>query len=293
MVMASDMTGFRRRTLVLGAALAGSGLSARAAPAETTEARLADLEARNGGRLGVAIADGTGRVAAHRGQDLFALCSTYKILAACLVLHRVDAGDEDLGRRITYGRDRLVAYSPATETHAGRDGLRLGELCAAAITLSDNTAGNLLLDSFGGPAALTAYLRSTGDQVTRLDRTEPTLNEIRPGDERDTTAPIAMAATLQRMLVGGALSPASRDQALAWLSASKTGDKRIRAGVPRGWRTGDKTGSGDDHTTNDVAVILPPGRAPIIVAAFYSGSPADGDARDAVLAEVGRIAAAA
>jgi hypothetical protein len=182
-------------------------------------------------------------VVSHRGDERFALCSTFKLLAAAFVLARVDRNEESLTRRIAYARDYLVDYSPITEKHIG-EGLTLGDICEAAVTVSDNTAGNLLLDSFGGPAKLTAYLRSLGDRVTRLDRREPELNEVRPGDPRDTTAPVAMLEILRKTVLGTALSASSRKQLIAWLVANKTGDKRLRAGVPRGWRVGDKTGSG-------------------------------------------------
>ena len=143
---------------------------------------VAGLEWRHGGRLGVAVLDNAGvSVIAHRGDERFALCSTFKFLAAALVLARVDRKQESLTRRIVYARDYLVPYSPVTEKHAGESGLTVGEICEAAMTLSDNTAGNLLLDSFGGPAELTAYVRSLGDSVTRLDRREPELNEAKQG----------------------------------------------------------------------------------------------------------------
>ena len=160
------------------------------------------------------------------------------------------------------------------------------------MTLSDNTAANLMLASFGGPAALTAHLRSLGDTVTRVDRREPYLNEARPGDPRDTTTPNAMLELLRKTVLGDALTPSSREQLIAWLAANKTGDQRLRAGVPKGWRIGDKTGSGGNHATNDIGVIWPPGRAPIIVTAYFLGSPASPDERDAVLAEIGRLASA-
>ena len=150
-----------------------------------------------------------------------------------------------------------------------------------------------LLDSFGGPAALTAYFRSLGDGVTRLDRREPALNDVGPGDPRDSTTPVAMAGLMRDLVIGTALSPSSRAQLAAWLVGTTTGGKRIRAGVPQGWRVGDKTGSGPHGITNDVAVLWPPGRAPIIVTAFYVGSTASAAERDGVLAEVGRLAATA
>jgi beta-lactamase class A len=171
--------------------------------------------------------------------------------------------------------------------------MTLDEICAAAITMSDNTAGNLLLAAIGGPSGLTAYARSLGDEVTRLDRTEPELNEALPDDPRDTTAPAAMVADLARLLTGDALLDQSRRRLLAWLLASKTGDARLRAGVPNGWQVGDKTGSGERGTANDVGIIRPPGRAPLLVAVYLTQSPQSADQRNAVIASVGRLIAAA
>ncbi len=254
---------------------------------------IADLERKLGGRLGVAIVDtGSMKRIAHRGDELFPMCSTFKSLAAAFVLARVDRGQESLSRRIVYQQDVLLPYAPVTRNHVGGGGLSVGELCAAAVTLSDNTAANLLLDSFGGPPALTAYLRSLGDGVTRLDRTEPTLNEATPGDPRDTTTPVAMAETLRKIVLGSTLSAASREALVAWLVACTTGGKKIRAGVPGGWKVGDKTGSGGDHATNDVAIIWPPNRAPIIATTFFIRARGSDDDRSAILAGVGRIATA-
>ena len=282
-----------RRTLLTCVVLAAPALSSlRVRADDGIPRRIADLEQRYGGRLGVAILD-TARVTpiAHRGDERFPLCSTHKALAAGFVLARVDRGAESLDRKIIYAQSDLVTYSPVTERHVGA-GMTVAELCKAALTVSDNTAANLLLDSFGGPPGLTAYLRSLGDPVTRLDRHETALNEATPGDPRDTTTPLAMLDTIRKIVLGSALSTASRTQLIKWLVANQTGDKRLRAGVPAGWRVGDKTGSGEHNATNDVAVIWPPGRAPIVVTAYYVESQASENERNAVLAEVGRIAAA-
>lgn len=279
-----------RRTLLLGSimVLPTVNFAAAAGP----EGALAALEAKYGGRLGVAILDSAGgTMAAHRGDERFALCSTFKLLAAAFVLHRVDRKEESLARRIAYGKDALVTYSPVTEKHVG-EGMTVGELCDAAVTLSDNTAGNLLLDSFGGPQGLTAYFRSLGDEVTRLDRRELELNVVPPGELRDTTTPLAMLGLMRKLLVGDALSAASREQLAAWLVSTKTGDKRLRAGVPAGWRVGDKTGTGPAGETNDVGIVWPPNRAPILIAAYYADSKASPEDRNAVIAEVGRLATA-
>lgn len=257
------------------------------------EQQLADFERRHGGRLGVAILDtASQRLISHRGDERFALCSTFKCLAAAHVLGRVDRKQEDLSRRIVYSTEQLVPYSPTTELHVGGQGLSVGSLCEAAMTLSDNTAANLMLDSMGGPEGLTAWLRSIGDTQTRLDRREPELNENRPGDPRDTTTPIAMLRTLNTLVLGEKLTLASRDQLTAWLVNNQTGDKKLRAGVPVSWRVGDKTGSGANNASNDVAVIWPGDRPPILVTAYYTGSKASGDQINALMADIGRLAAA-
>jgi beta-lactamase class A len=285
-----------RRRVLTASLLAGSGLfSLRLMAADATDsvqARLAELEGRWGGRLGVAILDtGSGQLISHRGDQRFAMCSTFKCLAAAFVLARVDAGQDSLSRRIAYGKDQIVPYSPATEAHAGKDGMTLAQLCEAAITLSDNTAANLLLDSFGGPAGLTAWVRTQDDLVTRLDRREPQLNENKADDLRDTTTPISMLYTLKNLVLGKALSEPSREQLIAWLVANTTGDKKLRAGLPKNWRVGDKTGSGARNASNDIAVIWPPQRAPIIVTTYYSEGGGSDDQRSAVIADVGRLIA--
>ncbi len=259
--------------------------------ADEIQTGIADLEKDHGGRLGVCALDvATGRRIGHRADERFAMCSTFKVLAAALVLTRVDRAEESLDRRIVYPKDRVVAYSPETENHAGEGGMTLGEICKAALTLSDNTAGNLMLESFGGPAPLTQFARSLGDGVTRLDRIETGLNEATPGDPRDTTTPVAMLDNLRRIVLGDALSARSRDQMTNWMLANKTGDRRLRAGIPGNWRVADKTGGGGHAQTNDIAVIWPPGRGPILVTVYFAESPAADDVRNTVLAEVGRLA---
>jgi beta-lactamase class A len=274
--------------LPLSRALAG------AAPApDDASAAMAALEARHGGRLGVAVLDtGSGRQLVHRSQERFAMCSTFKLLLAAQVLAAVDAGRERLDRRLTWTADDLVSWSPVVEKHDGRAGLDINTLCEATMTISDNTAANLLLAEHGGPAGLTAWLRSLGDEVTRLDRNEPTLNEAAPGDPRDTSSPAALVATMQKLLLGNVLSPASRERLTQWLVANQTGDKRLRAGVP-GWRVGDKTGTSGTHVSNDIGILWPPGgAAPLLVAVLYAESRGTPPERDAVIAEVGRIAGA-
>jgi beta-lactamase class A len=272
--------------------LLAAPLLALPAFANDTASPLAELERRNGGRLGVAALDtASGRRVGHRADELFPLCSTFKFLAAAFVLARVDRGEEKLDRRIVYSDKDLVTYSPVTKEHVD-GGMALAEICDAAVTLSDNTAGNLMFASFGGPSGLTSYMRSLGDRTTRLDRIETELNEAKPGDPRDTTTPAAMLGTMQRLLIGDALSAPSRDRLIGWLLASKTGARRLRAGLPADWRVGDKTGTGNNGTVNDVAIAFPPGRAPILIAAYYTESTISDDARNTVIAEAGRLAVA-
>ena len=245
------------------------------------------LEALSGGRLGVAVLQADGRIEGHRLDERFPMCSTFKWLAAAHVLHRVDAGLERLDRRIAYGRDALLPHSPVTQRHVG-DGMTLGELCHATITTSDNAAANLILATYGGPPGLTAYARALGDGVTRLDRAETALNEAAPGDPRDTTSPRAMAQLLRTTLLGDALSVRSRGQLARWLEACETNGQRLRADLPAGWRMGSKTGSGGRGSTNDVGIFWPPGRPPVLVAAYVTDTRAPQADRNAAIAAVAR-----
>jgi len=286
----------RRRLGRVACALALGLIPARSARAlaPTLAADLARIEAESGGRLGVAVLDrASGAQAGHRTDERFPLCSTFKLLAAAALLSRVDAGDERLDRRLHFEERDLVVYSPVTQRYAGAPGMPLADVCAAAITVSDNTAANLLLAEIGGPAGLTAYVRSLGDRVTRLDRREPELNEALPDDPRDTTSPAAMVADLDALLIGNALSGESRHRLTGWLLAGKTGDARLRAGVPNGWQVGEKTGTGERGTANDVGILWPPGRSPALVAVYLTQSPQSGDQRNAIIADVVRAIAAA
>jgi beta-lactamase class A len=288
----------RRRLFLAGLAASAACVRARAAAPSTEERlalankRLADMEALEDGRLGVFVRDtATGATIEHRVDERFPMCSTFKLLAAAAALKRVDQGAERLDRTITYRPSDLLEYAPVAKAHVAEGGMTVADLCAAAIDWSDNTAGNLILQSIGGPAGFTQFARSLGDEVTRLDRNEPTLNESLPGDPRDTTSPRAMAGAMQKVLVGDALSDASRSQLQTWLIGDKVGDKRLRAGLPPSWRIGDKTGTGDRGSTNAVAIIWPPARAPIIATVYYTGSSASVDARNAVHKEVGALIA--
>jgi beta-lactamase class A len=252
--------------------------------------RLAAVEAASDGRLGVAIADmGSGSLLGYRAAERFPLCSVYKLLAAAAVLALVDAGRANLDRRFVYSRHAVLDGSPVMQKHIGGRGLSLAHLCDAAVTRSDNTAGNMLLSFLGGPAALTAYIRGIGDNATQLDRGEPDVNQATPGDPKDTTVPAAMLSDLLGLLLGNKLSAPSRAQLMAWMRACKTGAGRLEAGLPRGWHIGDKTGSGGFGTTNDVGIVWPPTGAPILVAAFLTDTTVPPARRNAALAAVGEI----
>jgi beta-lactamase class A len=281
--------------LLGSAAIIGGGPAAAADHGiGALEETFAKLEASSGGRLGVAVLDsGSGTSAGHRANERFPMCSTFKVLAAAAILTRVDAGWEQLSRRIRIEPSDLLSYAPVTKQHVGGEGLSVAELCEAAVTLSDNTAANLILARLGGPSAVTQYAHSLDDQYTRLDRTEPDLNAAEPGDLRDTTTPAAMAGNLKLLATGTALSAASRDQLMAWLVGCKTGDAKLRAGLPKDWRVGDKTGSGGHGSSNDVAVVWPAGRPPLIIAAYLTGTAATDEQRNAIHAAIGRAVAAA
>ena len=280
-----------RRGFAVGAAAVMSvGSPAAALPALQSE--FARIETGIGARLGVAAFDTRdGSMTGHRADERFPMCSTFKALAAAAVLSRVDAGKEQLDRRIRYEAKHLVTYSPVTEKNV-ESGMTLAEICEAAVTLSDNTAGNLQLAAIGGPDGFTAYLRTLGDTVTRLDRIETALNEATPGDPRDTTTPAAMTENLRKLVLGDALSAKSRAQLKAWLVANKTGDTRLRAGVPAGWIVGDKTGAGGRGTNNDVGILWPPGRAPLVVSVYLTECEASMESRNAAIAAVAKAIAA-
>lgn len=272
--------------LALGSRALGPGLALARVPAG-----LAEIERAHGGRLGVVVREqGAGVVMSHRADERFAMCSTFKLPLAAAVLARVDRGEERLDRTLTVTADRLVANSPITGERVGQD-LSLAELCEAAMTTSDNCAANLLIDTLGGPPGLTSFLRGIGDPITRLDRVEPEMNlvSLAEGDERDTTTPAAIASTVEALTMGEALSPASRDQLVTWMRAAVTGKTRLRKSWPADWRAGDKTGTGHDGPTNDVAVAWPPGRGALVVSAYYDRTGHTMAENAEILARVGQL----
>ena len=275
-----------RRSLVAGAAA-----SLMAAPALAAD-RLAAVEAKVGGRLGVAALDlASGTRLAHRADERFPMCSTFKAMAVAAALARVDRGLERLDRFVRFGAADLLEYAPVTRAQVKDSGMAFADLCAAAIEVSDNTAANLILASIGGPAGWTHFVRTLGDGLSRLDRNEPALNTAVVGDPRDTTTPLAMLSDLRLVLLGKVLSPSSRDRLSGWMVACETGKARLRAGLPASWRVGDKTGTGQHGSANDIAVVWTPTQ-PIVIAAYLTGAEAASpDARDGALAEVGRTVA--
>jgi len=293
------MTHISRRTLIATATAAAAMLPAAArAKIDLDKRALADLERKSGGRLGVCILDtATGRSLAHRPDERFAMCSTFKLPLAAAILREADRGKLNLDTTVPVTKADLVPHAPVVEANLAKGGMTIRALAEAAQKQSDNAAANLLLKQIGGPAGFTQFFRDLGDQVTRADRYEPEMNRWTPGDERDTTTPAAKAATVAKFLTGDILAPASRDLLIQWMIDTKTGAKRIRAGLPQGWRAGDKTGTGYDDVCgkiNDVAIAWPPGKPPIIITGYFNtAGPADdvSDQDQAVLAEVGRIAA--
>lgn len=284
----------RHLLLATSSVLLSACASSRAAPTQVASTQhptpLADIEERIGGRLGVFALDaGSGSTMEHRADERFAMCSTFKWILAAAVLKRVDEGEFSLDERVSYGPGDLLEYAPVAREHASEGAMTIGALAGASVTVSDNTAANLLLAKIGGPLGLTRFIRSQGDTVTRLDRNEPTLNTNDPGDPRDTTSPRAMVGLMRRVLCESALSDPSREILLGWMRASETGKERLRAGFPPDWTVGDKTGSGRRNAVNNVAIAWPPGRAPILVAVYTSDSSAEMNALQAAHADVARL----
>lgn len=252
-------------------------------------AELERIERSVSGRMGFALHDlDSGYRFSRRGGERFAMCSTFKFIVASVTLKRVDQGQERLDRRIPITSADMVDHAPVTEKHIGPEGMTVGELCAATMTQSDNPAANLLLQAMGGIATYNTFLRSIGDRHTRLDRPEPTINESAPGDPRDTTTPEAMRGNLERLLLGNVLTPASHAILTDWLIANQTGDTRLRAGLPGDWRVGDKTGAGMNGSNNDIAILWPPRRKPVLVTSYLTQSSASFEARNAAHAAVAR-----
>lgn len=262
-------------------------------PEVRVEDKIIALERHLGGRIGFfAIDTATGRTIEHRARERFAMCSTFKWLLAADVLSRSSGRTPEfsLETRIPYGEADLIGHAPSTREHVQEGAMTLGALADAAVEVSDNTAANLMLSLIGGPRGLTTWLRRLGDQDTRLDRNEPTLNSNLLGDPRDTTTPAASAMDLKNLIVGDALPPQARERLKAAMERSQTGANRLRAGLPREWQVADKTGTcGERGAVNDVAVIWPKGSTPLVIAAYLTDSAMHLEKLEAAHAELARI----
>lgn len=268
------------------------------------ELALADLERRAGGKLGATILNTrTGQSISHRGDERFGMCSSFKLALAALILRKADSGKLDLETFVPITSSDMVYFAPVVTENLAKGGMTIGALAEAAQVFSDNVATNKLLAMLGGPAGFTAALRTIGDELTRLDRLEPEMMFVDVGDPRDTTTPFAMAHTVATMTTTKWLSDAARAKLIGWMEATKTGSKRIRAGLPADWRSGDKTGTGmapkhGPDRYNDIAIAWPTGGlnkgAPIIITGYYESPVKSETMREedqAVLADLGKIAA--
>jgi beta-lactamase class A len=293
---------FERREFLI-ASVAATALLARSTHAAPTArrfdaaARLRSLE-KGQARLGVCFLDtATGEVSGNRMDERFAMCSTFKLALVAAYLREADRGRVDLAEVLKYSKADLLPWAPATGKNLSKGGMSIAELAQAAQELSDGVAANLLVKRLGGPPAVTAKFREMGDTVSRLDRYEPELGLVLSADVRDTTSPLAMAQLVKRITTGDVLQPNSRQRLLRWMENTNTGARRLRAGLPADWRSGNKTGTGRAAGTtnkcNDVAITFPPRKNPVIIAAYFdSGEYTEQtEARhEAVLAEVGKIA---
>lgn len=271
--------------VALSCALIGTSLFAQDSELRQT---VIGIEQQLNARLGVAvhIAD-TDRSWQYRGDELFPMSSTFKPLACAALLHRVDANAESLDRIVAIPRTDLVSYSPVTETRIGSAGMSLAELCDAAITVSDNTAGNTVLAAIDGPEGLTRFMSSLGDGITRLDRWETELNEALPEDVRDTTSPLAMANAMERLVLDDFLSVSSREKLVGWLRGNTVGDALFRATIPTDWKIGDKTGAGGYGSRSIAAILWPPSGSPVIATVYITKTEASFEERNSAIAEIG------
>lgn len=267
------------------------GLTARIAVAREDLAPLARYERDTNGRIGLYAKNlTTGKTLLWRADERFVMCSTFKASLAGMVLSRVDRGQDSLSAVIRFGsKDVPDWHAPVAKEHLAAGSMTVGEMCEAAVEHSDNTCANLLLARAGGPAALTAFWRSTADAVTRLDHNEPALNRSPPGDPRDTTTPAAMAGTLQRLVLGEVLSHESRERLKNWMVNCKTGANRLRAGLPVTWKVADKTGNNGEDAAADIAIVWTLAGSSVVVCAYTQGGKPKPERLTAVFTEIGRL----
>ena len=277
-----------RRTFLAAA----SGFMLSPAFAEEAPPALAGYERETGGRIGLYAENlASGAKIVWRAEERFVMCSTFKPSLAAFVLARVDRGEDKLDAMVSYGSKDLLEYAPVAKQNLAHGAISVADMCKAIVELSDNTCANLLLARIGGPAALTAFWRSLGDTTSRLDHNEPELNRSPPGDPRDTTTPAAMAGNLKRLVVGEALSPASRTQLTEWMVGCKTGANRLRGGLPASWTIGDKTGNNGEDASGDIAVAWTKPDTPILIAAYTQGGSPTAPQIEAAFARIGRMVA--
>ncbi len=278
-----------RRSIVT---LALAATLAKPAAGATAERTLKAIHKRIGGRLGVHVLDSqSGRRIGYDDRSRYAMASTFKLPLAAALLWQVDRGAFSPTRLLPIDRKDLLPNSPAVEAKLaeGAEGMTVEDLCKAVVIQSDNAAANVLLAGIGGPGKLTEFIRSIDDDVTRFDRMEPELNSNLPGDPRDTTTPRAMVDTMLRIFTQDVLSLPSRAQLIDWMNSARTGMDRVRAGMPRTWQVGDKTGTGQNAAVNDLVIAYPLGRRPILIAVFMSGSTLPLPELVAAHAEIGRL----
>jgi beta-lactamase class A len=264
----------------------GRALAAPGADPAGIYDRLAELERQYNAYVGLFARDvGSGRTLAHRDDDPFAMCSTFKTYAAARVLQKAQRGELDLQQAVFIDPAALLPNSPVTAPQAGNT-MPLGQLCAAALQRSDNVAANLLLAEIGGPPAVTDFARSIGDERTRLDRWEIELNTAIPGDPRDTSTPRALGIGVRNLLTGTILGDVQRGQLDQWMRDNVTSS--MRAALPPGWATADKTGTGDYGSTNDIGVVYGPNGQRVLLSLMTRSQSAnrDADALRPLIAEV-------
>ncbi|BDI22132.1 beta-lactamase [Herbiconiux sp. L3-i23] len=259
-----------------------------AVDAAAVAASITALEQEYGARVGVhAVDTGDRRTVSHRADERFEFASSIKAFLAAALL--ATASDAERATTVRWSEQDVqgAGYSPVTSERVGT-GMTLDELAEASVRQSDNTATNLVFASLGGPHAFEGFLAEHGDDVTSSARTEPGLNDVTAGDDRDTTTPRAFAADLETFLLGDGLAPADQQTLLEWMSGNATGDALIRAGAPAGWAVADKSG-GAGPIRNDVAVVHPPGRSPIVVAVLTTRLDPETDYDDALVARAASV----
>jgi beta-lactamase class A len=250
---------------------------------------LTDYERDSGGHIGVYAKNlRTGAEVSWRAHERFVMCSSFKASLAACILAGVDRGQARMDELIAYSPTDLMEWAPVAKQNMEKGAMSVVDMCEAAVELSDNTCANALLARFGGPSALTAFWRSIGDTVSRLDHNEPELNRTPPGDPHDTTTPAAMAGNLRRLILGKALSPTSRELLTGWMLGCKTGDNRLRAGLPKDWRVGDKTGNNGKDAFGDIAVTWSTRGEPVVICAYTRGGAPTPRQVDDVFAKIGR-----